>query len=206
MYNPYNIPKEYIFEYKEECSYPIVVITIPEIETETDNLRVVAGLAPDDGPTPALPNSMRCSNDTILATTNIFPMLVDRACSEIYNHWKINGKLEMALWAFQKYPAGVYFTKHFDSGKMIGSIPNFMVPERKFTAVFYLDTCGQDYTGGEFVIHPDIGGPVMPITIAPKKCQMVIFPSSPYFFHEVNRIKTGERIVLTIFIDVKDNV
>ena len=74
-----------------------------------------------------------------------------------------------------KYGAGHYFIDHVDDGL-------FMT--RKVSVVYYFN---DDYVGGEIVF------PRFDVEIKPKAGQLLLFPASYVYNHNVNEIKEGTR-------------
>jgi predicted 2-oxoglutarate/Fe(II)-dependent dioxygenase YbiX len=137
-----------------------------------------------------------------MSQTNIHQKLIEHIIPAINEQWIVNGELSVSDYGFFVYGEGSAFPLHIDNGSTDRILVAIWAPHRKFSALFYLDDYGVDYTGGEFVIHPEMGGPIKSIEIHPTKCMMIIFPSNLYFTHEVKKIKSGRRIMFSTFLDV----
>ncbi len=107
-----------------------------------------------------------------------------------------------------EYTKGSFYIKHSDDsnelidkeGNTVGFVPTS--PERKLTTVLF-GTSHQDvvtnkysFSGGELLFNylydKDRNNP----TFRPKAGTMVVFPSNPYFSHEVKPVLDGLRITL----------
>jgi predicted 2-oxoglutarate/Fe(II)-dependent dioxygenase YbiX len=75
-------------------------------------------------------------------------------------------------------------------------------PARDVSGILYLSepvdliTGPNQYRGGELCFNNLLGAKGEPIVVRPKKGQMLIFPSSPAYLHEVRMISQGYRLGL----------
>ena len=202
MYNPHNLPAEFVFDQKPGVIDPIISmhLDLHDITTEFKTLVEQYELDPvkgDDHPRP-----LRTSKAEILSKTTIFDTLISIAKKAVNDQWIINGELNVSDFGFYVYLEGTFFPKHSDNGGDTDSEINILhSPHRKFTVLYYLEDSGIEYDGGELVISKPNG--LDTILIEPKKCQMVIMPSNAYFRHSVLRITRGKRIMFAFFLDVK---
>lgn len=112
-----------------------------------------------------------------------------------------------------EYEKGFFYTKHADdSSEMVdkkGNTVGFVniAPQRKLTTVLFSSTCNENcsdefhFKGGELVFNYlyDINGKML--KIKPKAGDMLVFPSNPYFSHEVLTVKSGYRLTLVQWYD-----
>lgn len=113
-----------------------------------------------------------------------------------------------------EYKEGYFYVKHADDSSELvdenGETVGFkcVAPERKLTTVLFATShqCkAQDedegFSGGELLfnyLYHEKGQPVM---IKAEAGDMIIFPSNPYFSHEVLPVKNGYRLTLVQWHD-----
>ncbi|QFR48243.1 hypothetical protein FJR48_00295 [Sulfurimonas lithotrophica] len=107
-----------------------------------------------------------------------------------------------------EYKKGGFYIQHSDDANALLDKENNIVgyttvaPERKLTTVLfatsYSETLKDKFTfnGGELIFNflKDYDGNT--ITLKPKAGDMIVFPSNPYFSHEVKEVKEGYRLTL----------
>lgn len=112
-----------------------------------------------------------------------------------------------------EYEKGFFYTKHADDSSEIvdkkGNTLGFVniAPQRKITTVLFAssyDEKAQDelhFTGGELLFNYLYDESSQPLKIKPKAGDMLVFPSNPYFSHEVLKVKFGYRLSLVQWHD-----
>ncbi|MEA2111627.1 MAG: 2OG-Fe(II) oxygenase [Campylobacterota bacterium] len=101
-----------------------------------------------------------------------------------------------------EYTQGHFYTKHSDDsseliskdGKTIGF--KCVAPQRKFTTVFFVSSHEEDFKGGELIFNYLYDENSQQIILKPKAGTMVVFPSNPYFSHEVKPVHSGYRLTV----------
>ncbi|WP_373073541.1 2OG-Fe(II) oxygenase [Sulfurimonas sp.] len=102
---------------------------------------------------------------------------------------------------------GFYIQHADDSNALIdkdGNIVGYttVAPERKLTTVLFATSYKEDandrfnFSGGELVFNflRNLDG--SEVILKPEAGDMVVFPSNPYFSHEVKKVKSGYRLTL----------
>jgi len=108
-----------------------------------------------------------------------------------------------------EYQKGDFYIKHADDSNEIinkkGETVGFkcVAPQRKFSTVLFLTSHelatqvgDETFSGGELLfnyLYDDKGNQ---ISIRPKVGDMIVFPSNPYFSHEVKEVIEGYRVTL----------
>jgi predicted 2-oxoglutarate/Fe(II)-dependent dioxygenase YbiX len=75
-------------------------------------------------------------------------------------------------------------------------------PLRELTTLLYISDCvptatrPNQYSGGELVLPNIVDNNNQPVTITPRKGQMIVFPSHPVFRHQVLSVSRGYRVAL----------
>lgn len=85
---------------------------------------------------------------------------------------------------------------HCDSVQLDGSPwedGNVLLEDLEFSALVYLNTCGQDYQGGKIFF------PNQDLEIAPKAGQMIFFRGDIDHPHGVSEVTSGKRHALVLF-------
>ena len=111
-----------------------------------------------------------------------------------------------------QYKKGFFYKKHADdSSELIDENNNTVgfvnvAPQRKVTTVLFATTCqekndGYSFSGGELVFNYLYDKNNNQIKLKPKAGDMVIFPSNPYFSHEVLPVEDGYRLTLVQWHD-----
>ena len=111
---------------------------------------------------------------------------------------------EIRSWAGEKvYPEyslvtqmreGGFHTRHADNERLVGSQwQDNHTPQRAFTSMIYLNTCGDDYEGGE------LNFPTKDRMISPEAGMLVGFPCHHEFEHEVFPVTNGLRYAISIW-------
>lgn len=99
-----------------------------------------------------------------------FKTYIDRYTEEYHPTWSQKEDYEI-----MKYGDGNYFIDHVDDG---------LFYTRKISLVYYFN---DDYDGGEIVF------PKFNVTIKPKASQLLLFPSTYVYNHNVNAVTNGTR-------------
>jgi hypothetical protein len=92
---------------------------------------------------------------------------------------------------------------HCDSVQLDGTPwddGNTMLEDLEFSALVYLNTCGEDYTGGTIYF------PNQELEITPKIGQMVFFRGDIDHPHGVSEVTSGKRYALVLFYGRSDRV
>ncbi|EJF06886.1 hypothetical protein ThvES_00010420 [Thiovulum sp. ES] len=98
------------------------------------------------------------------------------------------------------YKNGFFYKKHCDNSSEIldgdGNLISYKLvfPERKITTVLFLNSYGENFSGGELLFNYLFDESGNEIKISPKKGSMLVFPSNPIFSHEVKTVKSGFRL------------
>jgi len=112
-----------------------------------------------------------------------------------------------------QYKKGYFYKKHADdSSELIDKDKNTIgfqnvAPRRKITSVLFSTTCddtqSSDYvfSGGELVFNYLFDKDNNQIRLKPKAGDMIVFPSNPYFSHEVLEVQSGYRLSLVQWHD-----
>jgi predicted 2-oxoglutarate/Fe(II)-dependent dioxygenase YbiX len=72
---------------------------------------------------------------------------------------------------------------------------------RRYTGCIYLNNCGTDFEGGQLEFANIIGEDGKPFTYVPKAGELVLFPSTYSWTHEVKQITSGIRYGLVNFYE-----
>lgn len=112
-----------------------------------------------------------------------------------------------------EYKKGFFYKKHADdSNELIDKDRNTIgfvnvAPQRKITTVLFGTTCNKDtsgdyyFSGGELIFNHLFDKNMKQIKIEPKAGDMLVFPSNPYFCHEVLPVLSGYRLTLVQWHD-----
>lgn len=112
-----------------------------------------------------------------------------------------------------QYKKDFFYIKHADdSSELIDENNNtvgfnVVAPRRKLTTVLFTTTCDENITsdyhfsGGELVFNYLFDKDNNQIKFSPKAGDMIVFPSNPYFSHEVLKVKSGYRLSLVQWHD-----
>lgn len=113
-----------------------------------------------------------------------------------------------------EYKEGYFYVKHADdsselvdeNGETVGY--KCVAPERKLTTVLFTTShqCNtqddsEGFSGGELLFNYLYSEKGEPVKIKAEAGDMVIFPSNPYFSHEVLPVKKGYRLTLVQWHD-----
>jgi len=114
-----------------------------------------------------------------------------------------------------EYTEGFFYVKHADdSSEIINKAKEtvgfkIVAPQRKLSTVLFTTSHvshaeeeEESFTGGELMfnyLYDSVGNPVK---IAPEAGDMIVFPSHPYFSHEVLAVKEGYRLTLVQWHDI----
>lgn len=107
-----------------------------------------------------------------------------------------------------EYTKGCYYVKHADDsselvdeqGQTVCFVP--VAPERKITTVLFATSwdpeIGDDvrFTGGELCFNYLYDASGATACLRAQAGDMIVFPSNPYFSHEVRPVRSGTRITL----------
>jgi SM-20-related protein len=105
------------------------------------------------------------------------------------------------------YKKDSFYVRHADDSSEIvdsdGAAIDYkqVAPHRIITTVLFLNGNDDSFSGGELVFShlADIDG--IPFCYKPKRGFMVVFPSNPYFAHEVLKVTSGHRATLVNWHD-----
>lgn len=113
-----------------------------------------------------------------------------------------------------EYKKGYFYIKHADdSNEIINKNKEtigfkLVAPQRKISTVLFATSHetntqnkAQSFSGGELLFNYLFNGEGEPVTIKPEAGDMIIFPSNPYFSHEVLPVKNGYRLTLVQWHD-----
>jgi len=112
-----------------------------------------------------------------------------------------------------QYKKDFFYIKHADdSSEIIDQNKNTIgfinvAPRRKLTTVLFTTTCDDEissdyhFSGGELVFNYLYDKENNQIKFQPKAGDMIVFPSNPYFSHEVLKVKSGYRLSLVQWHD-----
>ena len=105
------------------------------------------------------------------------------------------------------YNKDSFYVSHADDSSEIIDINGntidykLIAPHRVITTVLFLNSGDDDFNGGELVFShlSDIDG--TPFCYKPQQGFMIVFPSNPYFAHEVLKVTSGHRATLVNWHD-----
>jgi len=113
-----------------------------------------------------------------------------------------------------EYKEGYFYVKHADDSSELvdeeGNTVGFkcVAPERKLTTVLFgtsheSNTEGgeEGFSGGELLFNYLFDKDENMVTLKPRAGDMIVFPSNPYFSHEVLPVKKGYRLTLVQWHD-----
>jgi SM-20-related protein len=113
-----------------------------------------------------------------------------------------------------EYKEGYFYVKHADDSSELvdenGETVGFkcVAPERKLTTVLFATShqCNvqddrEGFRGGELLFNYLYNEKGEPVKIKPEAGDMIIFPSNPYFSHEVLPVEEGYRLTLVQWHD-----
>jgi SM-20-related protein len=126
---------------------------------------------------------------------------------EIESYFKVAITLSTSVQALE-YTQGGYYVQHADDSNalvdkdknIVGFTP--VAPERKITTVLFATSYSQTqekkyfFNGGELVFNFLKDKEGKQIEFKADAGDMIIFPSNPYFSHEVKKVKSGYRLTL----------
>lgn len=113
-----------------------------------------------------------------------------------------------------EYKQGYFYIKHADDSneiidkdkKTIGF--KLVAPQRKLSTVLFAtshentaSSKSDSFSGGELLFNYLFGAEGEPVMIKPEAGDMIIFPSNPYFSHEVLPVEEGYRLTLVQWHD-----
>lgn len=113
-----------------------------------------------------------------------------------------------------EYQKGFFYIKHADDsselvderGETVGY--KCVAPERKLTTVLFAtghaESAGENevlFSGGELLFNYFFDEEHQPVKLRPRAGDMVVFPSNPYFSHEVLPVQSGYRLTLVQWHD-----
>lgn len=113
-----------------------------------------------------------------------------------------------------EYKTGYFYIKHADdSNEMIDKNKKtigfkLVAPQRKISTVLFATSHetnaqnkAQSFSGGELLFNYLFNSEGEPVKIKPEAGDMIIFPSNPYFSHEVLPVEDGYRLTLVQWHD-----
>ena len=163
-----------------------------------------------------LENSSLNILDEEIRRTNIYSL--DEKFKSIYEHnfrlfqRQIESFFNLALISSTEiqvleYLKGSFYSMHsddssmlFDEEELVGFLP--VCKERKLSTVLFTTDYDSDaeeensFSGGELLFNFLFDKCGNNIEIKPKNGQLVVFPSNPFFTHEVKKVEKGRRISL----------
>ena len=163
-----------------------------------------------------LENSSLNILDEEIRRTNIYSL--DEKFKSIYEHnfrlfqRQIESFFNLALISSTEiqvleYLKGSFYSMHsddssmlFDEEELVGFLP--VCKERKLSTVLFTSDYDYDteeensFSGGELLFNFLFDKYGNSIEIKPKSGQLIVFPSNPYFTHEVKKVEKGRRISL----------
>lgn len=100
-----------------------------------------------------------------------------------------------------EYKEGCFYKAHSDDSSMLyneNELIGFstIAKQRKITTVLFTTSYDEDFLGGELKFNFLYDESFNNIQIKPKKGDMLVFLSNPYFTHEVLPVSKGRRITL----------
>lgn len=110
-----------------------------------------------------------------------------------------------------EYTQGSFYIKHADDSNELVDKQNRTIgfscvaPQRKLTTVLFatshqeekvLDECNHAFSGGELLFNYLFDKEGNNIVLKPQAGDMIVFPSNPYFSHEVKVVTSGYRLSL----------
>lgn len=112
-----------------------------------------------------------------------------------------------------EYTKGCFYIKHSDdSSEILDDDKNTIgflnvAPQRKITTVVFATSFDENtkdelsFSGGELLFNYLYDENGQTVKLEPKAGDMVVFPSNPYFSHEVLKVKEGYRLTLVQWHD-----
>ena len=112
-----------------------------------------------------------------------------------------------------EYTKGCFYIKHSDDSSELldgmGNTAGFLcvAPMRKITTVLFATSFDEKvkseftFSGGELLFNYLSDSDGKTIKLEPKAGDMIVFPSNPYFSHEVLKVKKGYRLTLVQWHD-----
>lgn len=128
-------------------------------------------------------------------------LILQHAIQLIKDNWEIEGELVVRGQHLLVYENHGQFLEHFDNGiPKEGSNAFINAPGRKFTALYYLNSAGKDFDGGELIFKyiKNVNGE--PLTIKPEAGTLIVFPGNYYYMHEVKEVTNGRRILISSWL------
>jgi predicted 2-oxoglutarate/Fe(II)-dependent dioxygenase YbiX len=137
-----------------------------------------------------------------------YPHLNDLISKSAQAAWGISEIIPCSSWWLAGYGVGDKFTAHCDGAIMLADGSYKAVEQRLISAIFYVNTKdavqqGWGYSGGELIFPGIVDDTGVPLTIHPKEGDLVIFPSSYVYTHEVPLVTSGYRVAATNFFKLK---
>lgn len=131
--------------------------------------------------------------------------------AEIENYFNLCLTTASKLQALE-YLEGSFYSIHSDDSSMIYNEDELIgfkavARNRKLSTVLFTTTYDENikddvhFHGGELLFNYLYDKNAQNVTIKPKAGQMVLFPSNPFFCHEVKKVKDGRRISLVQWHD-----
>jgi SM-20-related protein len=126
---------------------------------------------------------------------------------QIENYFNMAITISTEVQALEYQKNGFYIQHSDDSNALVDSEQNIIgytsvAPERKLTTVLfgtsYSDTIKDKFSfnGGELIFNFLKNSNGDTVVLKPNAGDMVVFPSNPYFSHEVKKVKSGYRLTL----------
>ena len=113
-----------------------------------------------------------------------------------------------------EYKKGFFYVKHADDSSEIINLDKetigfkLVAPQRKLSTVLFatshetnVQNGAQSFSGGELMFNYLYNSEGEPVKIKPEAGDMIIFPSNPYFSHEVLPVEEGYRLTLVQWHD-----
>jgi hypothetical protein len=122
---------------------------------------------------------------------------INKHVSEIF---KVKSSLVQVC--YQALCPGSRSDLHSDSTDLYGNpgTPDEKPEIQEFSAVLYLNTCGEDYEGGEIIF------PKQNLSIEPKVGQLIIFRGNQDYPHMIQEVTRGIRESIPMFFGRAENI
>lgn len=141
--------------------------------------------------------------------SNLYHTIFQSHQAKIERFFNLSLTLATPIQALE-YTQGSFYIKHADdSNELIdqkGQTVGFhcVAPQRKLTTVLFTSSYDphakandtESFSGGELIFNYLYDKYGNNIEFKPRAGDMIIFPSNPYFSHEVKRVKSGYRLSL----------
>ena len=141
-------------------------------------------------------------NEESVAAGLLYTETINRVAKEINNFYNVDVVPLNPMFA-EISKGGKNDGLHCDSVQLDGTPwedGNILLEDLEFSALVYLNTCGEDYDGGKIFF------PNQELEIAPKIGQMIFFRGDIDHPHGVSEVTSGRRHALILFYGRSDKV